>query len=442
MSFLDLTATILNLLKKQSFQKERGNNHVHIWEHELENVLDLKNLTLHTQALPQCFLASKNTKREDLALGAAKTLRRLDETETLDKYLEQENVQLFGGRRFDPMKNIGNEWRTLGDIYLFLPRIHFITSGNKTKIRINFIENDLIDNGELKPEVLFEIHDTISFTEQSQLNPYFSFDHQLPGESEWGRKINGCLNIFSNGKIGKIVLSRKQIFTAKSNTDLKTQLEKTKVEGNYIFYFKYSEEDAFLSVSPEKLFSIRNGRIEVDALAGSSPRGKSKSDDDRLGDDLLKNQKELNEHRFVTDSIMDSLTELGLKPEFIVAETLLKLPYIQHIHSLISCPLGRHTKILDLMEKLHPTPAVGGSPRELAMESIRAFEPFDRGLYAAPMGIIGKNYSEIIVGIRSALINGKNLHIYGGAGIVPGSTAEREWNETQNKMKAIAGLFS
>ncbi len=442
MSLLNLSANILRLLKEVNFQKKEQDNFVHLWKYNLDSKIDLKSLTLHTSAIPQCFLASKNNQRSDLALGSARTFRRIDEIEVLDQYLEQEDVLLFGGRRFDPLKNIGNEWRTLGDLYLFLPRIHFQNDKDKTTLVFNFIQADIDENGKIKADVLFHIHELLTFNEESQLNPYFAFDHQLPGEREWGRKISGCLNIFSDGRIGKIVLSRKQIFTSKANTDLKTQLAKAEVQGNYIFYFKYSEEDAFLSLSPEKLFSIRNGRIEVDALAGSTPRGKSKADDDRLGNELLSNQKELNEHRFVTDSIIDALTELGLMPEFTVAETLLKLPYIQHIHSLISCPLGRHTKILDLIDKLHPTPAVGGSPREMAMENIRAFEPFDRGLYAAPMGIIGKSYSELIVGIRSALINGKNLHIYGGAGIVPGSTAEKEWNETQNKMRAIAGLFS
>jgi len=442
MKILNLASNILKNLKELSFDKRESLSGVFSYEIELDSMLDLKTLALYTDIYPQCFLASKAGSRSDLALGSTKSFRRLDGNQILDTFLEDEKVVLFGGKRFDPLKNIGNEWRSLGDLYLFLPRLHFTTVNDKTTLKINFVESDLGESRKPKSECLFHIHECLEFSEESQINPYYQYDHQLPSEREWGRKVNGCLNIFTEGKAGKIVLSRKQIFTSKAHSDLKVQLEKTKLEGNYIFYFKYSPEDAFLSVSPEKLFSIRNGRIEVDALAGSTPRGKSNEADDTLAENLLKNQKELNEHRYVSDNIIDSLETLGLKPEFTISESILKLPYIQHIHSLITSPLGRHTNILDLIDTLHPTPAVGGSPKVYAMENIRAFEPFDRGLYAAPVGMIGKNYSEVIVGIRSALSNGNNLHIYGGAGIVPGSTAEKEWNETQSKMKAIAGLFS
>lgn len=442
MSFVNLTSTVLKQIAEMTFDSIESPSGVFSFNIEFQEEVDVKRLCLHSHIIPQCYFASKDKSREDLAIGSAKTFRRLEETETLDKYLEDENVTLFGGKRFDSLKNIGNEWRTLGDLYFFLPRIHFQKITGKTILTFNFTDSDLTEEKKIKPEVIFELHNDLSFGEQSQTNPYYSFDHQLPGEMEWGRKIKSCLDIFSNGKVGKIVLSRKQIFTSKAPSDLKLQLEKTKVEGNYIFYFKYSEEDAFLSVSPEKLFSVKNGRIEVDALAGSAPRGKSKAEDQEIGEQLLRDQKELNEHRFVSDNIIEGLESLGLRPEFTVAESLMKLPYIQHIHSLITSPLGRHTKVLDIIDALHPTPAVGGAPRDLALENIRAFEPFDRGLYAAPVGMIGKGSSELIVGIRSALVNGRNLHIYGGAGIVPGSTAEKEWNETQNKMKAIAGLFS
>jgi menaquinone-specific isochorismate synthase len=95
-----------------------------------------------------------------------------------------------------------------------------------------------------------------------------------------------------------------------------------------------------------------------------------------------------------------------------------------------------------LIEKLHPTAAVGGIPHQLAMQKILEIEKEERFLYAAPIGIISKEFSEIVVGIRSGFIKDKNLTIFGGAGIVKGSDAEEEWNETGIKMQPFTKVLN
>jgi menaquinone-specific isochorismate synthase len=93
----------------------------------------------------------------------------------------------------------------------------------------------------------------------------------------------------------------------------------------------------------------------------------------------------------------------------------------------------------DVLEALHPTPAVGGTPRLKAIELIRTLEPFDRGWYSGPVGWLGPYSSEFAVGIRSGLIHGNRLSLFAGAGIVAGSTIEGEWREIEQKS---AGLLS
>jgi len=83
---------------------------------------------------------------------------------------------------------------------------------------------------------------------------------------------------------------------------------------------------------------------------------------------------------------------------------------------------------------LHPTPALGGTPRDQAMEIIRKLEGFSRGWYGAPIGFVGLDLAEFVVGIRSGLTHGKNLFVYAGAGIVRGSEAQSEWDEVENKI--------
>ena len=112
----------------------------------------------------------------------------------------------------------------------------------------------------------------------------------------------------------------------------------------------------------------------------------------------------------------------------------MKLSYIQHRSIPIKATLAPGINVLQLVNLLHPTPAVGGLPWDKAKPLIKELEPYSRDSYAAPIGIISKNFSELAVGIRSALIEGSKISIYGGAGIVKGSIAEEEWNETGIKM--------
>ena len=86
---------------------------------------------------------------------------------------------------------------------------------------------------------------------------------------------------------------------------------------------------------------------------------------------------------------------------------------------------------------MHPTPAVGGTPRSAALAAIRELEPYPRGWYAGPIGWIERDRAEFAVAIRSAMLSGATASVFAGAGIVPGSVPETEWQETQNKAQAF-----
>ncbi|MCO4795098.1 MAG: isochorismate synthase [Bacteriovoracaceae bacterium] len=412
-------------------------------EFELDEKIDLKNITTCIKTSPIAFYKDAKSKNTHLGYGTCTTIRTKDQYEQIDSLLMDENVFLFGGKRFDSERPISNEWRALGDVYFFIPRIHFWSDRLNTKLLISFSEFDFTIEKNIKPEVIFDIFELLNFQNTYSNSPVYKYDHQVPGKEDWNKGLKNCLDSFESNNMTKVVLSRKQVYKSSINSDMRSWLNKhddTKSESN-TFYFKFSDTDAFISLSPEKLFSIKDNKIEIDAIAGSTTRSQDLSEDQLLGNNLLSNEKELNEHRIVSDSVKNSMIELGLDPEKTKDETLLKLHYIQHIYSLFKSNLDPNIKISNIIENLHPTPAVGGRPKSIALEVIRNFEEFDRGLYAAPVGMLNKNNTKLIVGIRSALMNGTDLHIFGGAGIVPGSIAINEWNETQNKMKAISELF-
>ncbi len=206
----------------------------------------------------------------------------------------------------------------------------------------------------------------------------------------------------------------------------------------YVFSVGNGRGKTFIGASPERLLSIAHRRLSTDALAGSAPRGRTAQDDRQLALHLLNSAKEQAEHQIVVNFLAQRLADLGLQPYYPKPPALLRLSNIQHLHTPIQARMAGRIHPLQLVEALHPTPAVAGLPTQAACEKIHAYEQFDRGLYAAPLGWIGANGdSEFIVGIRSALISDNWARLYAGAGIVAGSDPEREWAEINLKFRAL-----
>jgi menaquinone-specific isochorismate synthase len=144
----------------------------------------------------------------------------------------------------------------------------------------------------------------------------------------------------------------------------------------------------------------------------------------------------------VRDSILRRLAKLGIEGVADAAPKLLQLANVQHLHTPIQAKIVEQVHLLDVLEKLHPTPAVGGTPRELAVPRIPELEQFDRGLFAGVVGWFNHlNEGEMVVGIRSALIDGERAKLYAGAGIVAGSDPEKETRETELKLRALLDVL-
>ncbi|MEL6553489.1 MAG: isochorismate synthase [Cyanobacteria bacterium J06621_11] len=206
-----------------------------------------------------------------------------------------------------------------------------------------------------------------------------------------------------------------------------------------VFALSNGKGQSFIGASPERLLSIDQGQLMTDALAGSAPRSPQDGIDRQLAQSLLHSKKERYEHSVVVDFIVRQLRSLGLNPHYTDAPQILQLAHIQHLHTPISARLNpKVVSPLEILDKLHPTPAVAGLPRQLACELIHQHETFDRGLYAAPLGWLDtEGNSEFIVGIRSALINGCKARLYAGAGIVAGSEPAKELAEIKLKLQTL-----
>ena len=206
----------------------------------------------------------------------------------------------------------------------------------------------------------------------------------------------------------------------------------------FTFSFGGGNGKSFIGATPERLLRIRNGSLMTEAIAGSAPRGATAGEDAKYARDLLESEKDLHEHACVRDSILRRLKQVGVEGRAESEPRLLPLANVRHLRTEIQAEVGREVHLLDILKEMHPTPAVGGTPREAAVPRIAALEEIDRGLYCGVVGWFNHlNEGEMIVGIRSALIDGKEARLYAGAGIVEGSTAEKEMRETELKLCAL-----
>ncbi len=242
------------------------------------------------------------------------------------------------------------------------------------------------------------------------------------------------------GEFKKIVLARAQDLQADRPLHPLRVLNglRQRFPDCYAFSFANGRGQSFIGASPERLVRASKGVLETEALAGSIRRGSGASEDAALASALLGSEKDLREQRQVLDDIVARLTPLGLALEYAPKPQLRRLANVQHLHTPVRCVLPDTVRLLDVLAALHPTPAVGGSPRTAAVARIRELEGFPRGLYAGALGWLNaRGGGEFFVGIRSALVEGATARVFAGAGIVAGSTPEKEFAETELKFKAM-----
>lgn len=206
----------------------------------------------------------------------------------------------------------------------------------------------------------------------------------------------------------------------------------------YGFSLANGRGQSFIGATPERLARVRGRELLTEALAGSAPRGATATEDAKLGAGLLARAKEVHEHQVVLEAIVRRLKRLGLSPIAAEHARLLLLPNVQHLWSPVSAVLPPEMHLLDVLAMLHPTPAVGGQPREAAKPDIARLERFDRGLYAGAVGWFDQaGDGEFVVAIRSALMDGAKARLFAGAGIVEGSVPADEKAETDLKLAAL-----
>ena len=182
-----------------------------------------------------------------------------------------------------------------------------------------------------------------------------------------------------------------------------------------------------VAATPERLVTVDGLRVSCDALAGTQL--------DREA--LLASDKDRREHALVVDAIAQVLRATGATVEMPAEPGIRALRHLLHFHTPITATLPAPRHVLELAAALHPTPAMGGTPTNVAKDWIAAHEPA-RGWYASPVGWFDTaGNGELVVAIRSGVLVGDQAHLWAGAGIVAGSDPDRELAETDVKLRAM-----
>ncbi|AJA48620.1 menaquinone-specific isochorismate synthase [Clostridium pasteurianum DSM 525 = ATCC 6013] len=267
-----------------------------------------------------------------------------------------------------------------------------------------------------------------------------SFRYEMDDYNSWEQLFSAAHNAILNKELNKVVISREVKIKCNGSINTESILQNLLKQNANSFIFSYRKDGkTFLGATPEILIQKEKNNILSYALAGTVLR--SYKEDEGEGEGLLVDIKNRHEHQIVIDSIVNSMR--NFTDELTVDET--KILELKNLYHLQTCIHGKNTSrtLLQWVKLLHPTPALGGDPVNKALELIKRYEKHERGLYAAPIGIIDENGDGIfVVGIRSALIEKNIVYAYSGCGIVDKSNCKSEYIETTNKLKTIIESLS
>ncbi len=244
----------------------------------------------------------------------------------------------------------------------------------------------------------------------------------------------------NNGDLRKIVLAREVQVTTDHPIDVASVIERLRQTFSSAIVFSI---DGFIGASPELLVSRSGDVVRAHPLAGTAPRSSDPAIDQRLSADLHASPKNRHEHRITIDWLLDNLlpycSYVDAEPE----PSIVTLANVHHLGTLVEGLLSQPAaSVLDLVAALHPTPAVGGDPQDVAMAVISEIEGMDRGRYAGASGWVdGAGNGAFAVNVRVAQIDGGNATVYAGNGIVGDSDPVAELAETRSKFQAILGAL-
>lgn len=343
------------------------------------------------------------------------------------------------GFSFDPLRTPSGRWDGYPDGLLLLPRLTLASDGERTSLTVNGLIGPSTSSVNLHLTAARRLRALLS---RSWRPPHdeagLHLSDALPAGA-WRGMVADAVEALQAGQLEKVVLAREVLAHAAQPFDPAATLVALRERFPDTFVFAIARGGrTFLGASPERLVSLQGRTVAASALAGSIGRGATPEQDAILGAELLASAKDREEHAVVVRMLQQALAECCEQISAPAEPTLMRLRNVQHLYTPLTGTLHGAQSVLELVERLHPTPALGGQPRTEALAWIREREGLDRGWYGAPVGWVdAAGQGEFAVAIRSALVGSNQASLFAGAGIVAASDPIREERETEIKLRAM-----
>ena len=369
-----------------------------------------------------------------------KTLKNIINLESHYKFSSLTKIFYFFTFRENLNKyQVDNDFSILEGV---LPKFLIINDGKNITIRMNIeidprisIRDNINEFWDIRGKIISSKSQNYNYgnSHLSLDDFYKSFYKNYP---LLNKQISAAIKLINDGCIEKLVLGSKLIFQLKKKLNIIQILHKLRLsQANACRYlWKRNKENIIFGASPEKLFSFKEKVLQLEAIAGT----------EKIGFDmetLLRSDKNLREHNFVINYLIENLKFLNIRNYKKGEIKVKKFGNIAHLCTLISAEVNKICPFV-LLEKLHPSPAVCGFPKEKALDYLDSLENFDRGNYASPFGWVDvEGNADFRVALRGARILNGEIEFIAGSGLVKGSICEKEIDEIKLKLASLANLI-
>lgn len=335
---------------------------------------------------------------------------------------------LLGGFSFAPSRAQGGLWQGFPDGELRLPEVAYCGEGDRCT-RVSRVGSAWLN---LRPRPVALGHPVRGVVEIGN-----------GGREAYVGQVQRVLDDIRAGLVQKVVVARAVHVTAGSDIDPIAWLVALRERFPTCTLFAIGDGPAvFLGASPERLVRAQGEWVETAALAGTAPRGASRAADQALGEALRDSSKNGAEHAVVVRYLRAVLEECCDEVQVAAEPSLLRTRTVQHLCTELRARRRDRspTALMDLVGRMHPTPAVGGAPRDAALRWLAENEAVERGWFAGPVGFVQSDGDgEFAVALRAALVRGRNATAWAGAGIVERSQPMAEFTETELKLRTVLG---
>jgi isochorismate synthase len=356
----------------------------------------------------------------------------------------------IGGFAFAPDGGRAPHWQGFEPASLTVPQLMLTRLQRRGESIVRLTLAALARPDDVPEELLAQLQQRLSELQTSPLplldpapTGRFQVSSAMPPE-HYEQAVARAAELIRAGELEKIVLAREVQVHAPAPYDPAALFGVLREEFPSCFVFCVGHGDATLiAASPELLVRREGHRVSTLALAGSTRRSADPAVDAHLGEQLLRNESYREEHAIVARRIERTLRPHAVWVTAAPEPELVTIANIQHLATPIRAQLTAPLDALELAGLMHPTPAVGGEPRDAAAAMIPALEGLDRGWYSGPVGWTdATGDGEFCVALRCALLHGNLARCYAGNGLVRDSDPARELAETEVKLQALLPLLA